>query len=109
MRAIHALVPLLCSLSAAGPRAVEADPKTIGIRAGAVLDVRSGQLKKDQLILVRGQLITAVRPASEGAAGLSEVVDLSRSTVLPGLIDARTRTCSSRARTRPRAATTPSS
>jgi imidazolonepropionase-like amidohydrolase len=61
------------------------------IRAGKLLDVRTGKLLTDQMIVVRGERIVRVAPAAQvqipaGAA----VVDLGNATVLPGLIDAHT-------------------
>ena len=61
------------------------------IRAGTLLDGRSGPPRHDQAIVVRGQRIEAVGDASStrvpaGAA----IIDLSSSTVLPGLVDSHT-------------------
>jgi imidazolonepropionase-like amidohydrolase len=66
-------------------------PAVTLIRAGVLIDGTSAEPKRDQAILVRGGRIERVGPASavtapEGAA----VVDLSRATVLPGLIDSHT-------------------
>jgi imidazolonepropionase-like amidohydrolase len=60
----------------------------VAIRAGRLFDSKSGAMLKDQVILMKGDRITAVGPADRvqippGA----EVIDLSRATVLPGLID----------------------
>jgi imidazolonepropionase-like amidohydrolase len=60
----------------------------VAIRAGRLFDSKSGTMLKDQVILIKGDRITAVGPADlvsipPGAA----VIDLSRATVLPGLID----------------------
>jgi imidazolonepropionase-like amidohydrolase len=62
------------------------------IRAGRLVDVASDAAKSDQGILVTGDRITRVGPYAEVAAsaGSAERVDLSRYTVLPGLIDAHT-------------------
>ena len=57
------------------------------IRAGRLLDVRTGQVASDVTIVVNDGRIAAVGPASAPGAG-DTVVDLSRYTVLPGLIDA---------------------
>src|SRR5579871_1035046 len=63
-------------------------PQGVAIRAGRLFDSKSGTMLKDQVILVKGDRIAAVGPADRiqippGAA----VFDLSRATVLPGLID----------------------
>jgi imidazolonepropionase-like amidohydrolase len=67
-----------------------ADP-LIAIRAGRLIDGRTFQARRDQLVLVRGRRIEEVRDASAGPppAGAT-VIDLSSATVLPGLIDAHT-------------------
>lgn len=63
----------------------------VAIKAGRVLDVEAGRVLLNQVILVDGERISAV-----GAAGATtippgaKVIDLSNSTVLPGLVDAHT-------------------
>jgi imidazolonepropionase-like amidohydrolase len=57
------------------------------IRAGRLLDVRTGRMLRDQQIIIRDGLIIDVVPDS-GAPKSSTVVDLRQATVLPGLIDA---------------------
>ena len=66
-------------------------PKTVAIRAGRLFDSKSGQTLTNQVIVITGERIADVGPASRVKipAG-AEVIDLSRATVLPGLIDAHT-------------------
>ena len=61
----------------------------IAVRAGRLFDPRSGTNLLDQVVLIKGDLITDVGPADrvQIPAG-ARVIDLSRETVLPGLIDA---------------------
>lgn len=60
------------------------------VLAGRLLDPRSGAYQRDVAITVRGGRIVSVVPAAGGTAGRRDprVIDLSRLTVLPGLIDA---------------------
>jgi imidazolonepropionase-like amidohydrolase len=65
--------------------------KTVYIRAGHLFDATSDQLRENMVIVVLGDRIQNIGPAS----GISipadaTVVDLSHATVLPGLIDCHT-------------------
>jgi imidazolonepropionase-like amidohydrolase len=79
---------LAASLTAQTP----ANDRRVLIRAGRLIDAASDGAKTDQGILITGDRITRVGPYAEvaSAAGNAERIDLSRSTVLPGLIDAHT-------------------
>src|SRR5438132_12827194 len=61
------------------------DPETV-IRAGRLIDGTGAAVQRDQAIFVQVGSITRVAPASEIPPN-AEVLDLSGSTVLPGLID----------------------
>jgi imidazolonepropionase-like amidohydrolase len=58
------------------------------IRAGVLIDGKSDKSRKDQVIVIRGNRIESVSDAANAKipAGASEI-DLSKQTVLPGLID----------------------
>jgi imidazolonepropionase-like amidohydrolase len=58
----------------------------IVIRAGGLIDARAGEVRRAQVIHVRGERIASVG-ADEGQYPEGRVIDLSTSTVLPGLID----------------------
>jgi imidazolonepropionase-like amidohydrolase len=66
-----------------------AAPTRVAIRAGRLIDGLGGAPVTDAVILIDNDRITAV---GRGLAipGGARVIDLSRSTVLPGLIDAHT-------------------
>src|ERR1700745_3915343 len=64
-------------------------PKTVVIRAGHLLDVRTGKTLTNQVIVIQGDKIASVGPGTQVSDG-AQVVDLSNATVLPGLIDAHT-------------------
>ena len=66
-------------------------PATTYVHAGKLLDVRSGKMLNDQVIVIRGDRIErfAARSEMQIPAGAT-TVDLTHSTVLPGLIDCHT-------------------
>jgi imidazolonepropionase-like amidohydrolase len=60
------------------------------IRAGAMIDGVSEAPRKNQLIFVRGERIEKISGGTEAIPAGAAVIDLSSSTVLPGLIDSHT-------------------
>jgi len=84
-----ALVTLMGLLGIAA-RARAQEPALVAIRAGRLVDVESGEVRRDQVVLIRGDRITAVQAASAKMPAGAKVIDLSRATVLPGLIDCHT-------------------
>ena len=61
------------------------------IRAGTLIDGKSNSPRHDQVIVIRGNRIESVSNASSSKMPAdAKVIDLSHSTVLPGLIDSHT-------------------
>jgi imidazolonepropionase-like amidohydrolase len=57
------------------------------IRAGMLVDVDAGEVRRASVITVRGDRIEAVEPDRVRYDAGARVIDLSRQTVMPGLID----------------------
>jgi len=66
-------------------------PKRTVIRAGHVLNVRTGELRANQAIVIEGDKIVQIAASTEVAAAAGDItIDLPDATVLPGLIDMHT-------------------
>lgn len=66
----------------------EAEERAVYVRAGHLLDVRAGQTRSNQAIVIRGDRIERVGAWDEvPVPQAARVIDLSGATVLPGLID----------------------
>jgi len=87
---ISLAVPVTTSLTAR-PAAAEpaAQHGTTAIRAGRLLDVESGRVLTNQVILVRDGRIQAVGPNLKVPED-ANLIDLTNQTVLPGLVDCHT-------------------
>lgn len=69
--------------------AASAQDQVIAIKCGRLIDVKSGQVTSNAIILVEGEKIIAVgREEEVKLPSGAETIDLSNATVLPGLIDA---------------------
>jgi imidazolonepropionase-like amidohydrolase len=81
-------IALLIALT--GSLAVAQQTSAVLLRAGKLLDVRGGKYLADQGVLIENDRIQEVGPFSQvqahAPAGV-KLIDLSRATVLPGLID----------------------
>ncbi len=76
-------------LGAAEKAPAPGGPAAVLVKAGSLVDVVNGTVKKNQEILIEHGLIKEVGPNLVVPAG-TRIVDLSHRTVLPGLIDAHT-------------------
>jgi imidazolonepropionase-like amidohydrolase len=70
--------------------AQQTTPRVV-VHAGKLADVKSGKLLSDQAVVIQGDKIVSLGPASEVKPAASDkVIDLPNATVLPGLIDVHT-------------------
>jgi imidazolonepropionase-like amidohydrolase len=83
-----AAVLAVATVGAAVPRPVGALQGLTVIRAGRLVDTDKGEVRRDQLVFVRGERIDGIHPGSAKVPAGARVIDLSRHTVVPGLIDA---------------------
>jgi imidazolonepropionase-like amidohydrolase len=84
---------LLFTISSWAQKPAAAPESVTIIRAGALIDGKSNTAKRDQVIVIRGNRIESVSDAASfkaPAGANANTIDLSRATVLPGMIDAHT-------------------
>jgi len=82
-----ACLALVCAV-AGSPLSGQAPAAPLtAIRAGRLIDADAGRALTNQIILVEGNTFREVGPSVAIPAG-AQVIDLSRMTVLPGLVDA---------------------
>jgi imidazolonepropionase-like amidohydrolase len=75
----------------AGQERANATAKRTLVRAGHVLDVKTGSVKDAQTIVIVGETIQSIAPTASVVAQPDDiVVDLGGETVMPGLIDVHT-------------------
>ncbi len=92
MRRWVALLSIVClaALIRAQSEGPVLKPLTV-IRAGTLIDGVSNSARRDQVIIVRGNVIAEVSDAAAAKIPTdATVIDLAHGTVLPGLIDAHT-------------------
>jgi imidazolonepropionase-like amidohydrolase len=85
LSAVVGALPLLSQ-----PAQKPAAARTV-VRAGSLLDVKTGKLLDSQTLIVVGDTIQSIAPSAQVPAQPGDaVIDLSGLTVLPGLIDVHT-------------------
>jgi imidazolonepropionase-like amidohydrolase len=77
----------LLAFTAAAQQAATPPPGPIALKAAHLFDGRTGQMRDNQAVVVQGNKIVSVGPASSVPPG-TQVVDLGDATLLPGFIDA---------------------
>jgi imidazolonepropionase-like amidohydrolase len=92
MKILARILFLLFCSSAAFAQAPKPAPATnlIYIRAGHLFDAASETLRDNMVIVVEGDRVKSVGPATAAIPAGVKIIDLSRATVLPGLIDCHT-------------------
>ncbi|MGA7244244.1 MAG: amidohydrolase family protein [Terracidiphilus sp.] len=85
-----ALAGAACSTAVAQQQEKAATRRTL-VRAGHVLDVKTGKVSDGQTIVVAGDSIQSIEPTASVTASPGDVVvDLGGMTVMPGMIDVHT-------------------
>jgi imidazolonepropionase-like amidohydrolase len=91
MKSLWWIAAGLLALTATFCPAQGQNERVLAIRAGHLFDSKSGKMLENQTVLIKDDKITAV--GSSEAVQIpadAQVIDLSKSTVLPGLIDGHT-------------------
>ncbi len=71
--------------------APQGPPQVVAIKAGTLIDPRVNEPLHDQLIVIRANKVESVGPlASAQIPAGASIIDLSKATVLPGMIEAHT-------------------
>src|SRR5713101_3229110 len=87
---IASVVAILAGMAVTTSAQAPAAKRTV-IRAGHVLNVRTGELRANQAIVIEGEKIAQIAPSSEVTAAPGDTtIDLPDATLLPGVIDMHT-------------------
>jgi len=87
---IAVVLAILTGMAVTASAQAPATKRTV-IRAGHVLNVRTGELRANQSIVIESEKIVQIAPSNEIAAAAADTtIDLPNATLLPGLIDMHT-------------------
>ena len=86
------IVMFVGSIALCGSRlAAQQAPNRVVVKAGRLLDVKTGKTLTNQAVVIEGDKIVSIVPIADLKPSSGDnVIDLSQATVLPGLIDAHT-------------------
>ncbi len=89
MRRISTVITIV--VVAMSIQAICQTPRHVAVHAGHLLDVKSGKILADQVVVIEGGKIISSGAAAEAKVPSDAVrIDLPNATILPGLIDAHT-------------------
>ena len=82
------VLTVLFSIQASNGQAAQSPRPATLVKAGRMVDPRTGDVVAPAAVLVEGDRIKQVGPPSQvGASGQAKIIDLGSATILPGLID----------------------
>ena len=87
------LIATFCQGYITGQQPSAKPPELVLIKAGKLINVKTGRVEENQGILIEGDRIKSVGPLQQTLALIdprARIIDLSRATVLPGLADCHT-------------------
>jgi imidazolonepropionase-like amidohydrolase len=91
MKKIVGRVVVAVAVICLGIQAIAQAPKHVAVHAGHVLDVKTGKMLTDQMLVIEdGKIVSAGAVADAKVPADAVRIELPNATVLPGLIDAHT-------------------
>src|SRR5258706_6949544 len=91
MKHVLLIFSLLLAVCAGAQQTGPSSAQVTVIRAGTLIDGKSDKARHDQVIVIRGNHIDSVSDAANAKTPSgAKMIDLSKETVLPGLVDSHT-------------------